>query len=52
MRTVLPLVCSNVIALIVFGGFSVLYLKEDLRWNNIISIFFFIGPVYFAFKTP
>ncbi len=45
-------IIQEVITLIVFAGFSVLYLKEDFRWNYIVSFFFVLGAVFFAFKTP
>lgn len=36
--------------LIVFGIFSVLYLKESLRWNHLVSFIFMIMAVFFMFK--
>ncbi len=41
---------QEIITLIVFCGFSVLYLKEELRWNYIVGFAFIIGAVFFIFK--
>lgn len=41
---------QEVITLIVFTIFAVLYLKEPLRANYLISFLFLLGAVYFAFK--
>ena len=38
------------ITLIVFSGFSVLYLGEKLRWNYLIAFGFMVGAVFFMFK--
>lgn len=43
-------IMQEVITLLVFGVFSVLYLKEQLRLNHFISFLFLLGAVYFAFK--
>ncbi|HNY10473.1 MAG TPA: DMT family protein [Candidatus Wallbacteria bacterium] len=41
---------QEVITLIVFGVFSVTYLKEEFRWNYLIAFSFLICAVYFMFK--
>lgn len=41
---------QEVITLVVFGIFSVLYLKESLRWNHLVSFIFMIMAVFFMFK--
>ena len=41
---------QEVITLIVFGVFSVTYLKEEFRWNYLIAFMFLVGAVYFMFK--
>ena len=41
---------QEVITLLVFCGFSVLYLKEDLKWNYLVSFCLMIGAVFFVFK--
>ena len=41
---------QEVITLIVFSVFSVLYLKEEFRWNYAIGFLFMIGAVFFIFK--
>jgi uncharacterized protein (DUF486 family) len=43
-------VIQEVITLVVFAAFSVLYLKEDLRWNHGVSFLFILGAVFFAFR--
>src|ERR1019366_3840011 len=43
-------IIQEVITLTVFAVFSVLYLKEELKWNYLVSFFFIIGAVFFAFK--
>ena len=44
-------IMQEVITLVVFGFFSVLYLKEEFKWNYVISFMFLLGAVYFAFKN-
>lgn len=41
---------QEVITLTVFAVFSVLYLKEDFRWNYLIGFLFIILAVFFIFK--
>jgi uncharacterized protein len=41
---------QEVITLVVFSFFSVLYMKEELRWNYIVGFLFIIGAVFFVFK--
>jgi uncharacterized protein len=41
---------QEVITLVVFSIFSVLYLKQDFRWNYAVGFFFMIGAVFFIFK--
>jgi len=43
-------IIQEIITLIVFSVFAVLYLKEPLQWKYAISFLFLIGAVYFAFK--
>lgn len=38
------------ITLVVFVGFAVLYLREEIKWNYIVSFFFILCAVFFAFK--
>lgn len=40
---------QEVITLIVFAGFSVLYLKEPLGWNHLIGFAFIAAGAYFIF---
>lgn len=40
---------QEVITLVVFGFFSVLYLGEALRWNHLVAFGFLVGAAYFGF---
>jgi len=41
---------QEVITLVVFCFFSVLYLKEELKWNYMVGFYFLVGAVFFVFK--
>jgi uncharacterized protein (DUF486 family) len=41
---------QEVITLVVFCAFSVLYLKEGLKWNYAVGFLMMIGAVFFIFK--
>jgi uncharacterized protein (DUF486 family) len=41
---------QEVITLAVFSVFSVLYLREEMKWNHIIGFLMMIGAVFFVFK--
>lgn len=41
---------QEVITLIVFSIFSVLYLKEQFKWNYLVGFIFIILAVFFIFK--
>ncbi len=41
---------QEVITLIVFSVFSVLYLKEDLKWNYAAGFLCILAAVFFIFK--
>lgn len=43
-------IMQEVIALIIFSFFAILFLKESFQWNYLISFLFILGAVYFAFK--
>ena len=43
-------VIQEVITLTVFSFFSVLYLKEQFKWNSLIGFIFIILAVFFIFK--
>src|SRR4051812_19647575 len=43
-------IIQEVITLLVFTVFAVLYLKEPFKANYAISFLFILGAVYFAFK--
>ncbi len=44
-------IMQEVITLCVFVVFSILYLKEEFRWNYVASFFCILAAVYFAFRT-
>ncbi len=41
---------QEVITLVVFAGFSILYLGEALRWNHAAAALCLLGAVYFVFR--
>ncbi|MBI1883482.1 MAG: DMT family protein [Chlamydiae bacterium] len=41
---------QEVITLIVFSIFSILYLKEPLKWNYVVGFLMIIGAVFLIFK--
>ena len=41
---------QEVITLIVFCIFSIVYLKEELKWNYIVGFTMMVGAVFFIFK--
>jgi uncharacterized protein (DUF486 family) len=41
---------QEVITLTVFSVFSVMYLKEEFRWNYLVGFLFIILAVFFIFK--
>ncbi|MEP6674189.1 MAG: DMT family protein [Ferruginibacter sp.] len=43
-------ITQEVITLIVFSVFAILYLKEPFHWKYLISFALILGAVYFAFK--
>ena len=43
-------VMQEVITLIVFAFFSVLYLKEKFKWNYLVGFLFLLLAVFFVFK--
>lgn len=43
-------IIQEVITLVVFAVFSVLYLKESFKWNYAVSFLFVLGAVFFMFK--
>jgi len=43
---------QEVITLVVFCVFSVVYLKEQLRWNYIVGFSLIIAAVFFIFIKP
>lgn len=45
-------VMQEVITLVVFAVFSVMYLKEPLRWNYIVGFSLIVAAVFFVFMFP
>jgi uncharacterized protein (DUF486 family) len=41
---------QEVITLVVFCAFSILYLKEELKWNYVVGFALIAGAVFFVFK--
>ncbi len=41
---------QEVITLVVFCVFSIIYLKEDFKWNYAVGFIFIIAAVFFIFK--
>jgi uncharacterized protein (DUF486 family) len=41
---------QEIITLLVFGAFSVLYLGETLRWNHMVAFMFLCGAAFFSFN--
>ena len=41
---------QEVITLVVFCVFSVLYLKEELKWNYLVGFTLMVGAVFIIFK--
>ena len=41
---------QEVVTLLVFSAFAILYLKEPLRWNYLASFLCILGAVFFMFK--
>lgn len=41
---------QEVITLVVFSVFSIIYLKEEFKWNYAVGFSFMIAAVFFVFK--
>jgi uncharacterized protein (DUF486 family) len=41
---------QEVVTLIVFCAFSILYLREELKWNYVVGFALIAGAVFFVFK--
>jgi uncharacterized protein (DUF486 family) len=41
---------QEVITLVVFSVFSVVYLKEELKWNYLVGFAMMVGAVFIIFK--
>jgi uncharacterized protein (DUF486 family) len=47
-------IIQEVITLVVFGFFTVFYMREKLHWNDVVGLGLVLGAVYFvfAFRAP
>jgi len=43
---------QEIITLVVFAGFSVLYLKEAITWNHAVGFAFIAAGAFFVFRGP
>ncbi|MBO4675832.1 MAG: DMT family protein [Elusimicrobiaceae bacterium] len=43
-------VMQEVITLVVFAGFSILYFKEGFKWNHLVGFMCLVAAVFFVFK--
>ena len=43
---------QEVVTLVVFAGFSIVYLKEPMTWNYIIGFIFVAVGAFFVFRGP
>ena len=41
---------QEIITLVVFSGFSVWYLKQDIKWNYAVGFFFMVVAAFFIFR--
>jgi uncharacterized protein (DUF486 family) len=41
---------QEIITLVVFSGFSVWYLKQEIKWNYAVGFFFMVVAAFFIFK--
>lgn len=41
---------QEVITLIIFCIFSIIYLKEEMKWNYMVGFAFIVAAVFFVFK--
>jgi hypothetical protein len=41
---------QEVITLVVFAGFSIFYLREEVKWNYLVAFGLMVGAVFFMFK--
>jgi uncharacterized protein len=43
---------QEIITLVVFCGFSVIYLKEPIRWNYVVGFALIVAAAFFIFRAP
>ena len=44
-------IIQEIVTLVVFCAFALVYLREPLKWNYAVAFLFILGAVYFAFFT-
>ncbi len=45
-------IIQEVITMVVFAGFSVLFMKQSLKWDYLWAGLCLVGAVYFIFRNP
>jgi hypothetical protein len=43
---------QEVITLVVFAGFSVVYLHQSITWNHVVGFAFIVAGAFFVFRGP
>jgi uncharacterized protein (DUF486 family) len=43
---------QEVITLVVFAGFSLVYLKEPITWNHVVGFALIASGAFFVFRGP
>jgi uncharacterized protein len=41
---------QEIITLVVFSGFSIWYLKQDIKWNHAVGFLLIVAAAFFIFK--
>jgi uncharacterized protein len=41
---------QEIITLVVFAGFSIWYLKQDIKWNHAVGFLLIVAAAFFIFK--
>lgn len=44
-------IIQEILTMVVFAGFSVLYMRESLRWDYLWASLCLLGAVYFIFRS-
>jgi uncharacterized protein (DUF486 family) len=43
---------QEIVTLLIFAGFSVVYLQQDITWNYVIGFAFIAVGAFFVFRGP